>query len=288
MNVAFLVQAYQDPLFLNRFIERLVGYGDVYLHIDAKVNAGPFHEIIGSKVFYIKNRHIVRWGGKSQIDAFMELVKSANENKDYDYYSHHSDADYPTKNLGEFLTFLQSNKGKNFIECHPIPEHNTPRLTDFHLTDFYHNRKKNSKKDKLIRYCDKILKALPLKRKMVNSWIPYKGLGWFTITQELALDILNHWESSPETKRFFKFVHIPEEHYYSSFIMNSGYKKTISAFGNLRYLDWTRRNGFFPDTLLAKNYEEIITSEATFFARKFNGIDTQILDRLDSYSKNTQ
>lgn len=68
---------------------------------------------------------------------------------------------------------------------------------------------------------------------------------------------------------------IPEEFFFQTIIMNSPYKENVVE-KNLRYTDWSGKNGSRPSFLDETDYEKIIKS-GDFFARK---IDSNISDKL--------
>ncbi|MFQ7420117.1 MAG: beta-1,6-N-acetylglucosaminyltransferase [Blautia massiliensis (ex Durand et al. 2017)] len=93
---------------------------DLYVHIDEKV-ANSFDifqrtlkpSVQKSKI-YLVNPHNVTWGGKSQIEAELELLKAAIKGN-YDYYHLISGMDLPIKTQKEIHEFFENNKGKEFI-----------------------------------------------------------------------------------------------------------------------------------------------------------------------------
>ena len=93
---------------------------DLYVHIDEKV-ADSFEifqrtlkpSVQKSKI-YLVNPHNITWGGKSLIEAELELLKAAIKGN-YDYYHLISGMDLPIKTQKEIHEFFENNKGKEFI-----------------------------------------------------------------------------------------------------------------------------------------------------------------------------
>lgn len=279
MKIAFLIQAYHNHDIVKRFVDMIHPAGDVFIHIDAKVNAEKFHTILGSTVRYVRNRKKVSWGGRSQIDACMELLQMASANCDYDYYSIHSDTDYPSRPLSDYTAFLELHEGWNFIETIPIPENNISRYQNINLDEMFSNLKYSKNQQRIYRVAQNVASVLP-SREPFNGWEMRKGIAYFTLYKDLAKSMLEFWNNNSRVRRYFTFVNVAEEHFYSSFAVNCGFKETISPYGCLRYHDWTGRSGGFPSFLTKEHYEEIIVSGA-FFARKFNAASTTLMDALN-------
>jgi hypothetical protein len=83
MNVAFLISAYHNYPVVKWFVNRLLQFGDVFIHADAKYDIRPLYNILGDDVCFCKERKCVSWGGASQIDACIELLRTARSKKDY-------------------------------------------------------------------------------------------------------------------------------------------------------------------------------------------------------------
>ena len=137
MNVASLISAYHNHSVVKRFVDKILPFGDVFIHVDAKCDIRKFHDILGDSVCFCSKRKYVSWGGRSQIDACIELLQTARAKKNYDYYSIHSDTDYPVRKVSDYILYLEKHDGHNFIESFPVPEENIFRYEKYHLDDFF-------------------------------------------------------------------------------------------------------------------------------------------------------
>jgi hypothetical protein len=78
--------------------------------------------------------------------------------------------------------------------------------------------------------------------------------------------IIQYSNDYPSFMKSLKHTLIPEEFFFQTILMNSPYKNRIVN-DNLRYTDWTERNGSIPAYLDISDYLKIENSGA-FFARK--------------------
>lgn len=116
---AYLIIAYNDFELLKCLIRMLdYPYNDIYIHIDKKSKKFKQNDFIGitkySKLYFIK-REKVYWGGYSQVNCEINLLKSAKNRKSYSYYHLLSGADLPIKSIEEIYNFFENNLGKEFI-----------------------------------------------------------------------------------------------------------------------------------------------------------------------------
>ncbi len=281
MNVAFLIQAHNNPGMLLRFVKRLIGHGDIFIHIDAKADIAPFAELAAFAAL-LENRVIVRWAGASQIEALMRLFGAAMERRAYDYYSFHSGSDYPVRPLERFRQFLAEHAGEEFLDRTPMRPETLSRVERLHLTDFYNPKERGP--DALLCHAIEAELALLPPRPMPHGWKPYTGSQWFTVTHALAGAAHAAWTGDAELRAFTKFSYCPDEWFMPTFAMANGFGDRISAANNLRHIDWSgKRNRGKPALLMKDDYFDIIRSGA-FFARKINGTDPELLDLLDYHA----
>ena len=115
---AYLIMAHNNFELLRVLVKLLDDKrNDIYIHVDKK--AGDFNkdsiinDIKYSNVFFVK-RISVTWGGYSQIQNELNLLKEASKNS-YKYYHFLSGVDLPLKNQDYIHNFFDENNGKEFI-----------------------------------------------------------------------------------------------------------------------------------------------------------------------------
>lgn len=279
MNVAFIIQAHADPGLLARFVSRIYGHGDIFIHLDAKVDIGPFKDTVRGKAEFINNRRRVTWGSSSILEAYMNLLE-ATSNTGYDYYSLHSGADYPCRPLREYIDFLKNNRGEEFIDYQPMPESFKYRYRQIHLGDFYKTVDRKTIYDRGVTFLARLIsKALPERKEFLN-WPPYLGANWCTVSHAFAASALAYWRQNKQLRRYAAFCLLPEEWFMQTYGQAAGFAGKFSKHGYLRYVDWSAK-GAHPANLREKDYTAILNSKA-FFARKITPESDGLLDLLDA------
>jgi hypothetical protein len=83
----------------------------------------------------------------------------------------------------------------------------------------------------------------------------------------------------PEYVRFFQRVHVPDEMFFQSIVMNSPFRDRVAP-DDLRYIDW-RADSDSPAVLTSADFDRLMES-GKLFARKFDPtLDREVLDRID-------
>ena len=113
MRINYIITAYNEPLLLNRTIEKLKHKNSYfYIHIDKRVSITPFLPLNNIQhVKLIEERIESKWGDISTIEAIYNcLIKANNDSKDEkSYYVIMSGQDYPLKSANYIHTFFEKN-----------------------------------------------------------------------------------------------------------------------------------------------------------------------------------
>ena len=113
MKVAFLNLCHCDPMIVERVARKLTASPafDMYIHVDAKQDEVPFRKRLNDcpRVYFVKNRQKVYWGGYHAVLATLELMRVAVESDvNYDYYVLLQNLDYPLKSNKQIEQFFDS------------------------------------------------------------------------------------------------------------------------------------------------------------------------------------
>ena len=279
MRIAFLIMAHKDPLQIERLLKKFEHTAfHFYIHLDKKTRMKEFSHLDSlGQVHFISKRVKVRWASYSFVDAllnsFMEILDSGIN---YDYISVMSGQDYPIKPVSEIYSFLENNKGKNFI-CYEDPQgawwkEAITRVTKYHFTNY------DFKGRYRLQY---LLNLIMPDRKFP---LPYELYGGpramcMTLTTDCARYVLVFINSNRKLRQFTKFTWGPDEFLIPTLIMNSGFRSSVEN-NNFYYIDWSR-GGSNPKTLTVEDFDVLAKSDK-FLARKFDmGEDVRILDLLD-------
>lgn len=271
---------------------------DIFIHVDAKVEDKEYREAVQSiksivsrgRVFFV-GRKSVRWGGYSQIDCELHLLKAAVNQGEYAFYHLLSGVDMPLKPQEQILRFFDDNQGKEFISM-KIGEEHRERLQYYYPLqecDGMRNSKMLRKMGTVFLIMQKIFRINRIHNKKLKL---AKGANWFDISDELARYTVSR---EGEIKAFFSHTLCCDEMFLQTIFVNSelydrnklvyfsdkqentGQKEESS---NMRYIDW-KRGG--PYVFRDEDYPMLISS-GCLFARKFDyEVYPGVVDKLRNY-----
>lgn len=287
MKQAILITAYKDYFHLEKIIECFDFNFEIYIHIDKK-------SIVSKKqkckiqsydiVKHVSQKYRVNWGGFNHLKSILYLSEQALKNPEIEFFHLISGNDYPIKSINEFLIFFK-NKKVSYLDAFSVPNKNwhgnggLDRLEYYNFYDIFNW--KNKLQRKIIKKAFYYQKKVGFKRS-ISKKIPqlYGGSTWWSLNR----DCLDYAVTFTKLNKFFyyRFKHTfcSEEFYFQTVLMNSGFKKQIYN-NNLRYIDWTFKNGNNPAVLDNSDYEKLLASDA-FFARKMDyPISENLIENLN-------
>lgn len=283
---AYLIMAHNNLQILYKTLELLDDYrSDIYIHIDKKDKNVDFDKIkkcVCKSDIYFVDRIKVNWGGYSQINCELILLKEAIKIK-YQYYHLLSGIDIPLMTQDEINEFFDKNKGKQFFEITDLKnaDHDfSNRVKYYHLLIDKINRANNNIYYLLLKCLNKIIikiQTLLKVDRIKKSKLTYKkGANWFSITHELAAYIVSK-ESWIQDN--FKYTFCADEVFLQTIAWNSKFKEDICN-DTLRCIDWNRGQ---PYTFRIEDYNLLINSNK-IWARKFSyDVDSDIIEKLIHY-----
>lgn len=287
MKQAILVTAYTNIEHLNFLTDSLSEEYIYYIHIDKKSNIGK-REIkkLSEKenVALISQKYNVTWGGINHLKAILFLLQNALKDTTFAYFHLITGHDYPIKKPSEITSFLEKNRGKEFLEYNKLPYNRWEnggydRLLYYNMYDCFNARK--GWKNILIKKFISIQRHLGLKRKFPKDFPQdlYGGSTYWTLSRECIEYVFDYMKKNPWFLRRFKYTFCSEEFFFQTLILNSPFRE--SAVNNSkRFIVWEERNGNFPANLDVTDYDDILKSDA-FFARKFEpGVSDALIDKL--------
>lgn len=275
---AYLIMAHNNFSQLRTLIALLDDpQNDIYLHVDKRATAFQPDEInVIHSNLVLADRIRVNWGGHSQIECEVNLLKASVQNH-YEYYHLISGVDLPLKTQAEIHSFFNKVFPSNFIRFDSIVNQTGSfysRINTFHFLQDYIGRNSGlwiAVLEKIERCSLWIQKRIGVHRR---QYIPaYKGTNWFSITHELAEYILS--KESIIRKQFYHSI-CADEVFLHSIVMDSPYRETIVN-NSLRAIDWTRGS---PYVYKKEDVDDLLISD-NFFARKFDErIDSDAIDKI--------
>lgn len=279
MKIAFLIAAHNDVEHLRKLVTTLKNH-DVFIHWDAKSGMQPEIE----KVTFTSKRVSVFWAGFSQVDATMELIKTALKTGiKYDKYVLLSGSCYPIRPIKELEKKFENEGSKNYLKAIKVVD------ADFMRKQV---RKKiwrdnilplHIKRTQLIQKIEKILrfgfnKLLNFMNKKNIDMEVYHGSNWWALNHDSVKYALEVYESRPEIAHFFRFTFASDEKFFHTVIRNSEYSKYCED-----YSEYTGRGTYkmanlhIIDPSLTKwftiNDSKQISQSDKFFVRKVRSLD---------------
>lgn len=221
-------------------------------------------------------------GGVNHLKAIFDLLSIAVQDKEITYFHIISGQDFPVKNMNDFYT--KFDKCSNiYMTC--IGEKDFPDVVKDRLSYYVLNANLDSRK-RIVRLMNwitkKALNLLGKQRKSLGEFSSiYKGMVWISMPMNAGRYAFHYVQEHPEFMTDLEHTLIPEEFFFQTIFMNSEYRNKV-VFDNLRYTDWTSRNGGIPAYLDDSDYSKIISSGA-YFARKMNSsISKELVSKLVS------
>lgn len=285
---AYLIEAHQNLWQLEQLLKCLdYKHNDIYLHIDAK--SSLLNEYLQSEIELEDSRLAVvpsvkvSWGGYSQIQAELNLLRFAHSKGPYARYHLISGADLPLVSQPEMHRYFDLNSRYEYVHydyCYPAKLFRN-RMGLYHFLQDSMGRGNIAQ-----RTAESILlafqKAMQVNRIRNVAFELGKGANWFSITEDLARHVLDreHW-----IKQTFKFTKCCDEVFLQTIVLNSPFCKRRyfddreGRYGNMRAVDWRRGNPYIWRT---SDYDALMGS-GYMFARKFDSnVDKKIIQKIVS------
>ncbi|RUT79887.1 beta-1,6-N-acetylglucosaminyltransferase [Ancylomarina longa] len=291
MNHGFLITAYKDTPQLYKLVQHLDSKNSYfYIHIDKKSNISDQALIqqlkIKPNVNILENAIPVNWGGFSHLKAILLLIKIALNNGEISYFHTLSGQCFPIKPINEIMNFFEKNKNLEFIDFFKMPttklfEGGLNRLQLFRPNDIF-NEKGNFFERKTYSLIIKLQKLVHIKRSYPKNFPQlYWGSTWWSLSRDCLEYVIQYIKHNPDFIQRFKHTFCAEEMLFQTIIVNSIFKRNIIN-ENLRYIDWTEKNGNSPSILDETDYNLILNSKK-LFARKFDSqISSDLLQKIIS------
>jgi hypothetical protein len=267
-----LITAYKNADQLLDLLKALKGNYKFYIHIDkkSKILESKIEQIRShTNVVVVSRKYNINWGGLNHLKSILLLCEEVIKDSEIEYVHLISGQDYPTKSNEHISSFLEANRGSEYLNYETPPEPTElARLMNYSFFDYINGRSKRG--ETMIYWISIIQKKLRIKRKvpMGDAGLLFIGSTWWTLSAECVRYVMQYTKEKPAFYRRMKFTFCSEEYYFQTVIMNSPFRENVIK-NNLRYIVWESRNGSLPAILDESDYEKIAGS-GVFFARKFD------------------
>ena len=289
LKIAYLMFAYKNPQLLKRAIGTLSSEDCAFfIHIDQKRSIKDFSRISGENVLFSEKRLPVYWAEFSGVRAILLLVREALESQQsYDYLVLLSGSDYPLRSSKYIHSFLEENRGSEFMSIVKVPNEAAGKpISRVNTLRLQSNKP-------VRRFAVRALAKLGLAqrdyRKHLGTLQPYAGNTWWVLTRDACQYILEFVERNQHIQEFFETVFAPEELFFHTILGNSVFSPRIRR--NLVYEDWSAR-GAHPAMISDRHLalfeaqnrfclNDVYGSGELLFARKFSDDSLNLLQRID-------
>lgn len=276
---AFLITAYKDFEQLYELAAYLSDHNKVFIHIDKSSR-----EITEDNIKKLNNignctaicKYAICWGSFTHVEAIMELMRLALEDKSVTFMHLITGQDFPVKPLDEIEREFEK---ETHIYMDYMGPNNLPKTVKvrYQYYNFFVN--KNVKNIWLwnLQYLTVLLqKIFFIKRKGIASFDAiYKGLVYISMPSDAAAYVLEYCKEEPAYLKGLRQCQVPEEFFFQTLFMNSYFKERVIK-RELRYMNWEKGDGSSPAYLDESDYDAIREGNYVF-ARKF---DSKISQKL--------
>ena len=289
MKIAYLVLAHKNPQLLKKAIEALSSEDSgFFVHIDRKSDLGPFSQGLNGNVVFLENRIPVYWGEFSGVEAELLLIRRAVEDRqNYDYFILLGGADYPLRSPQYVRTFLQQNRGLEFMNLVKVPNEKAGKpLSRINTVVLQSNQ---PMRRLALRALAKLGFAQREYQEYLGNLEPYSGSTWWALSRDACQYLLDFVEKNPRVTEFFQNVFAPDESFFPTILGSSRFASKIRR--NLLFEDWSRRAAhpaMIDEEHVAylEKQEKIYVNDVygsgeVLFARKFSDEKLELLNRID-------
>jgi hypothetical protein len=274
---AYLIIAHQDFDILIKTLSLLDDErNDFFIHIDKKsgaVDTGRIYDCVKKSKLILIDRINVYWGGYSQIECELLLLKTAVAYGKYSYFHLLSGADLPIKPTCDIYNFFENSAGSEFIEYAERADTKF-RYKYFHKLKYKNAAHANKISCKILRRGFQVLQMLVGINRVKKEKRKFMyGSNWFSITCALAEFVLSQEEW---IKKTFKSTLCCDEIFLQTVVYNSDFL-AVAVNDNKRFIDWERGN---PYVFKKDDFDALMRSDR-LFARKFDlKTDSEIIQMI--------
>ncbi|KWV58530.1 hypothetical protein AS156_33600 [Bradyrhizobium macuxiense] len=241
MNVAYLILAHRQPEQLARLVGELQSPStEVFVHIDAHSDLGPFRRAVGSRAHFVANRIPIHWGDYSLIRAALVLMDAALAAPSrYEYLVLISGADYPLRSVDEIENFFRENNGIEFIDSVAMPSAAAAKP----LSRLTRYKGRPGPVGWWVAKGRRLLGGLGLMpmtrdyRKCFGELVPHAGNQWWALTRDACVYIQKFTADHPKFMRFYENTHVPDEMVFQTILANSPFRSNMRR--SITYSDWS-------------------------------------------------
>lgn len=290
-DVAYLIAAHAEPLLLARQVRALSApWARIFIHIDAAAAIAPFRAALaGLDVVLLEDRVRVEWGGFSQVEASLRMMRAALATGAARHvllsgvcYPLVGNAALRDAMMDETVEFIEAFAMPNRVRDKPIT-----RLSRWSIEG---GRRRKGTRAAAIRLLNAALRVVPQRdvEGALQGLRPQAGSNWWALTRKAVQHIFETLEARPALVALYRYSLCPDESLFQTILANSRFAPRLA--GTATFADWS--NGARSPRLLTPRHLDWLLDGAPppagiaagkyLFARKFSPGDESLLDRIDA------
>lgn len=260
MDIAYLILAHDRPDLASRLSGSLDG--EVYVHVDARVDASPFHQC----GVMVEPRVEPRWGSWGIVEATLNGMKTAAR-KPFDRLMLLSGRDYPVKPPS--VIAAEMSRAGSVIDHHPFPH------PDWRGGGWNRVTRWNSPGGPSRHVARRVARnavaagTTVIRGRRRPPMHPYGGSAWWCMTSEAVEAVLDYCQGTPDGLEFWRRVEFPDEIFFQTVLAATGLPMVNRA---PTLMAWHRPGGIVQPEDLRRAVES-----NHWFARKFDDVSTMDL-----------
>jgi len=238
-----MIMAHNDFAILIEILKELDHErNDIFVHIDKKTKEFPEEQLratVRKGKLYLIPRMSISWGGYSQIECELKLMKCAVDAGHHDYYHMSTGATFPLKPVEEILCFFDEHLGYQFIGYDNSKDY-SGRVQRYNI--FNEIGKVTTKRNQRKAFCRNKFRGL--QKKLGYIYKPArdidfkKGFVYWSLTEDAVKYALEKYD---DIERVFKHSFCGDELFMQTIIFYSPFKEKIYNFDDeygscLRYV----------------------------------------------------
>lgn len=275
---AFLILAHEDQPLLELLTNHLLGFGDVYIHLDTKSSINTDFLSPRPGLFVYKELSIL-WGDWSMVLAVRFLAERAIANG-ATYLHSLSGITLPVCSHESFRHFVDAEL--DYFEANQITDEEFAKRNRHFQMRFTHRYKVLKMKRNVIgrlarRTMREIYGFTPKLdyKKALGEITLCHGIGFWSVRSDTYTEAMEVADNHPEVIRYFSSTEISDESFFQTLFAHVSEPASNSA---RTYVDWIG-NGT-PAFITLAHLEKLKNSPEFIFARKFSSQDSEVISSL--------
>ncbi|EPL1207626.1 TPA: beta-1,6-N-acetylglucosaminyltransferase [Klebsiella pneumoniae] len=260
---------------------------EILIHVDSKSNLDDFLFLESKNVTLLTERVNVSWGGVSQINATLLLLKRAID-VGFDYLFFLSGDDLPCMSDNKINLLLSRIECKNLIHYQDERSNYVNPITrvKYNYPDYFFTKEKKLSV-KLKKKAFLMLKFFFINKSFAKSIsrgvVFYKGTNWFSFNHKTVCEVVSFVNGNDWFLSLFERSFCGDEVFFHTLLkfigINDIYHDPSKPSDALRYIDWNTGPDY--PRILDNNDIDKINKSGCIFARKFSDTaDSSLLNKI--------